>query len=407
MKTLKKTTKLEGVGYDIRGPVADEAARMTAEGVDILCLNTGNPARFGLFAPDFIEDAFRADLRSSEGYSDSQGIAAAIDAICAYSRFKGIEGVTPADVYTGNGVSELISITLQALLDIDDEILIPTPDYPLWTSVATLCGGKVVHYACDEGAGWLPDAADIRKKVTPRTKAIVIINPNNPTGALYPEDNLLEILRIARENELVVFADEIYDRLVMDGLKHSSCAALAPDLFTVTFNGLSKSHMIAGFRCGWMTISGEKSHASDYIEGIHMLASMRLCANVPAQSVIRAALENPFSAAPLLAPGGRLYEQREFIHRAVNDIPGLSAVKPQAAFYLFPKIDKDRFSIKSDERFVLDFLHEHHVLLTHGGGFNWPDTDHFRIVYLPELAELRQITDRLRVFLEAYKQEEY
>ncbi|MDR2610558.1 MAG: pyridoxal phosphate-dependent aminotransferase [Clostridiales Family XIII bacterium] len=405
MKILKKTTKLDGVGYDIRGPVADEAARMTAEGIDIICLNTGNPARFGLFAPKFIEDAFCAGARSAEGYSDSQGIADAIGAICAYSASKGIEGVTPADVYTGNGVSELISITLQALLDNGDEILIPTPDYPLWTSVATLCGGKVVHYLCDEGAGWLPDAADIRRKVTPRTKAIVIINPNNPTGALYPEDNLLEILKIARENELVVFADEIYDRLVMDGLTHSSCAALAPDLFTVTFNGLSKSHMIAGFRCGWMVISGEKAHAADYIEGIHMLASMRLCANVPAQSVIRAALDEPFSAAPLIEPGGRIYEQREFIHRAINDIPGLSAVKPQAAFYLFPKIDKKKFAIKDDERFVLDFLHEHHVLLTHGGGFNWPDTDHFRIVYLPELTELRHIADRLRLFLETYHQE--
>jgi alanine-synthesizing transaminase len=263
-----------------------------------------------------------------------------------------------------------------------------------------------VHYTCDEQAGWLPDAADIRRKVTPRTKAIVIINPNNPTGALYPKDNLLDILRIARENELVVFSDEIYDRLVMDGLEHQSCAALAPDLFTVTFNGLSKSHMIAGFRCGWMTLSGERSHAADYIEGVGMLASMRLCANVPAQSVIKSALSEPFSAAPLLAPGGRLYEQREFIHRAVNDIPGLSAVKPQAAFYLFPKIDKERFSLRDDERFVLDFLHEHHVLLTHGRGFNWPDTDHFRIVYLPELPELRRIADRLRAFLADYSQKE-
>jgi alanine-synthesizing transaminase len=405
MKTIQKTTKLEGVGYDIRGPVADEAARMTAEGIDIISLNTGNPARFGLFAPQFIEDAFIAGIRGSEGYSDSQGIPDAVDAICEYSKSKGIEGVTPADVYTGNGVSELISITLQALIDNGDEILIPTPDYPLWTSIAALCGGNVIHYTCDEGAGWLPDAADIRKKVTPRTKAIVIINPNNPTGALYPKENLLEILEIARQHELIVFADEIYDRLVMDGEKHYSCAALAPDLFTITFNGLSKSHMIAGFRCGWICMSGEKNHAADYIEGIHMLASMRLCANVPAQSVIRAALAEPFSALPLLQPGGRLYEQREFIWRAVNDIPGLSAVKPKAAFYLFPKIDKEKFRIADDEQFVLDFLHEHHVLLTHGRGFNWPDADHFRIVYLPELSELRTIADRLKTFLETYKQD--
>jgi alanine-synthesizing transaminase len=404
MEIIRKTTKLDGVGYDIRGPVANEAARMTAEGVDIICLNTGNPARFGFYAPQSIEDAFVAGIRDSEGYSDSQGIPSAIDAVCEYSKFKGVRGVTPTDVYTGNGVSELISIALQALLDNGDEILIPTPDYPLWTSVAALCGGNVVHYACDEGADWLPDIADIRAKVTPRTKAIVIINPNNPTGALYPRENLLEILEIARQNELIVFADEIYDRLVMDGERHYSCAALAPDLFTVTFNGLSKSHMIAGFRCGWMTMAGEKKHAADYIEGVHMLASMRLCANVPAQSVIKAALAEPFSAAHLLAPGGRIYEQREFIWRAVNAIPGLSAVKPKAAFYLFPKIDAAKFSITDDEQFVLDFLHEHHVLLTHGRGFNWRGVDHFRIIYLPELAELKVITKRLELFLGTYKQ---
>jgi alanine-synthesizing transaminase len=404
MKTIRKTTKLDGVGYDIRGPVANEAERMTEEGVDIICLNTGNPARFGFYAPKFIEDAFIAGIRDSEGYADSRGITDAIDAICEYSKFKGIRGVMPADVYTGNGVSELISIALQALLNNGDEILIPTPDYPLWTSIATLCGGNVVHYICDEGADWLPDAADIRGKITSRTKAIVIINPNNPTGALYPKENLSEILEIARQNELIVFADEIYDRLVMDGEQHCSCAALAPDLFTITFNGLSKSHMIAGFRCGWATISGERKHAADYIEGIHMLASMRLCANVPAQSVIKAALAKPFSASPLLEPGGRLYEQREFIWNAVNDIPGLSAVKPKAAFYLFPKIDKAKFSITDDEQFVLDFLHEHHVLLTHGRGFNWPDTDHFRLIYLPELEELKVISKRLELFLGTYKQ---
>jgi alanine-synthesizing transaminase len=405
MKPLYKTRRLDNVGYDIRGAAVDEAARMTREGIPVVALNTGNPPLFGFHAPESVEDAIRKHVRSSEGYSDSYGIEDAIEAIKAYSASKGIEGLGYGDVFTGNGTSELISIALQALLDSRDEVLVPTPDYPLWTSMITLCGGKAVGYICDEDAGWMPDASDIRRKISPRAKAIVIINPNNPTGALYSKDALLEILDIARKNDLVVFADEIYDRLIFDGAKHYSCAALAPDLFTVTFNGLSKSHMIAGFRCGWAVMSGRRGHAADYIEGVRMLTSMRQCANVPSQSVVSAALSDAYSAAPLLAPGGRLYEQREFIFKAINDIPGLSSTKPQAAFYLFPRIDTERFGIYDDERFVLDFLYEHHVLMTRGRGFNWLAPDHFRIVYLPRLADLERIADRLGRFLDAYRQQ--
>jgi alanine-synthesizing transaminase len=404
MREIRKTRKLDNVGYDIRGPVSDEAARMAREGIDIIALNTGNPSPFGFYAPEAVEAAMSENIRASEGYSDSYGIPEAIEAIRDYSARKGIPDVGYGDVFTGNGVSELISISLQALIDSGDEILVPTPDYPLWTSVVTLCGGAARGYICDEAADWAPDISDIRSKITPRTKAIVVINPNNPTGALYPKDNLLEIMDIAREHGLVVFSDEIYDRLVFDGAEHHSCAALAPDVFTVTLNGLSKSHMLAGFRCGWMVVSGEKKRAADYIEGIRMLASMRLCANVPSQSVIKTALSDAYSAAPLLQPGGRLYEQREFIYEAVNDIPGLSSTKPQAAFYLFPRMDTERFGVHDDELFVLDFLHEHHVLMTHGKGFNWPEPDHFRIVYLPPLDDLRSIADKLKVFLKTYRQ---
>jgi alanine-synthesizing transaminase len=404
MREYHKTSKLDNVGYDIRGPVADEAARMIGEGTEIISLNTGNPANFGLFAPVEIEKALITNIRMAEAYSESHGIPAAIEAIQAYCGTKGIKDVGAGDVITGNGVSEMINIALQALLENGDEILIPSPDYPLWTSVATLCGGKVVHYLCDETADWYPDVDDIRRKVSSRTRAIVIINPNNPTGALYGQDVLIEILEIARQHQLIVFSDEVYDRLVMDGATHVSTASLAPDLFTVTFNGLSKSHMIAGFRCGWMTFSGNRAAAKDYIEGMLMLASMRLCANVLAQSVIPTALQNPYSAAPLLMPGGRIYEQREAIYQAISAIPGLSSTKPKAAFYLFPKIDVKKYHIRDDEQFVLDFLHEHHVLMTHGRGFNWPDADHFRIVYLPEVEALRGIADKMRAFLENYSQ---
>lgn len=404
MRYFSKSKKMEGVGYDIRGPVLEEADRMIAKGISVLKLNTGNPAPFGFLAPDSVIEALINNLQVAEGYSDSRGLLEARQAIVDYCKTKGIPNVGINDVYTGNGVSELISITMQALLNPGDEILIPTPDYPLWTSCATLAGGKVVHYFCDESNDWLPDVDDIRRKVSAKTKAMLIINPNNPTGALYPKDLLEEMVEVARQNDLMLFSDEIYDRLLFDGLTHTSTAALAPDMFCVTLNGLSKSHMVAGFRCGWMCLSGRKEIAGDYVEGLRMLASMRLCSNVPSQAVIKAALDISGSADVLLEPGGRLYEQREFIYNAINVIPGLSAVKPKAALYLFPKIDIKKFNIHNDEQFVLDFLKAHHILITHGRGYYWPEPDHFRIIYLPEVEQLRRVTDSLRQFLSSYHQ---
>jgi len=307
------------------------------------------------------------------------------------------------DIYTGNGVSELISMSMQGLLDEGDEILIPSPDYPLWTAAATLAGGTVIHYLCDEQADWNPDLDDIKKKITNKTKGIVVINPNNPTGALYPKEVLAEIVQVAREHELIIFADEIYDRLVMDDREHVAIASLAPDLMTVSFNGLSKSHRIAGFRVGWMCLCGDKSKAQGYIEGLNMLSSMRLCSNVPAQQIIQTALGGYQSADELLLPGGRLYEQREYITNRLNNIPGISAVKPKAAFYIFPKIDTKMYHITNDEKFALDFLKEQHVLLVHGGGFNWTTPDHFRIVYLPRLEELKIAMDKFELFLSTYR----
>jgi len=404
MRTFEKATKMNDICYDIRGPVTDLADKLSAEGVDILKLNTGNPATFGFNAPDEIIEKLIADVRLAQGYSHSKGLLPARTAIAEYCATKGIEGVTENDVYTGNGVSELITMSMQALLNNGDEVLVPSPDYPLWTGSITLSGGCAVHYMCDEKSDWYPDISDMRRKITTRTKAIVIINPNNPTGALYPRELLLKITELARENDLILFSDEIYDRLVMDDLEHISTAALAPDLFTVTFNGLSKSHLIAGFRCGWMCLSGDKRRAKGYIDGLNMLSSMRLCSNVLSQTMIPVALEHYNSADPLLKPGGRIYEQREFITKAICDIPGLSAVKPKAAFYLFPKIDTERFGITNDEQFAVDFLHAHHVLITHGGGFHWDEPDHFRLVYLPEIEDLKLLANRLSCFLETYHQ---
>lgn len=405
MKTFQKSHKLDNVCYDIRGPVMDEANRMIAAGETILKLNIGNPAPFGFRAPDEVIETMSGNLTSTEGYSDSKGLLSARQAIADYCvNVKHIAGVTPDDIYTGNGASELITMSMQGLLDNGDEVLVPAPDYPLWTASVTLAGGKAVHYICDEQAEWYPDIADIRSKITPRTKGIVIINPNNPTGALYPRELLEEIAQIARENGLIVYSDEIYDRLVMDGLEHTSISAIAPDIFSVTFNGLSKSHLIAGYRCGWMTLCGEKSHVKGYIEGLNLLSSMRLCSNVPAQSLIPVALKNTDTTKELLVPGGRVYEQREFIWKAINDIPGMSAVKPKAAFYIFPKMDIQKFHITDDEQFVLDFLREKKILLTHGGGFHWETPDHFRIVYLPRLDVLSQAADGLRDFLASYQQ---
>ncbi|WYJ80804.1 alanine-synthesizing transaminase AlaT [Enterococcus sp. DIV1094] len=404
MREFEKSNKLEGVSYDVRGPVLEEAERMQEEGISILKLNTGNPAPFGFEAPNEVIRDLIMNARDSEGYSDSKGIFSARKAIEQYCQLKKFPNVTINDIYTGNGVSELITMCMQGLLDNGDEVLVPMPDYPLWTASVSLAGGKPVHYVCDEQAEWYPDIDDIKSKVTSRTKAIVIINPNNPTGALYPKELLEEIVKIAREYQLIIYSDEIYDRLVMDGLEHIPIATLAPDLFVVTLNGLSKSHRVAGFRVGWMVLSGDKSNVKGYIEGLNMLSSMRLCSNVLSQQIIQTALGGYQSVDELLLPGGRIYEQREYIYNAINDIPGLSAVKPKAAFYIFPKIDTKRFNISNDEQFVLDFLHEHKILLVHGGGFNWPDPDHFRIVYLPKLDDLKVTAKKMREFLTTYQQ---
>lgn len=403
MRSFEKSHKLDNVCYDIRGPVMDEAARMEAQGEKILKLNIGNPAYFGFRAPDNILAMMENNLDSTEGYSDSKGLLRAREAIVRYCRKKNIPDVTVNDVYTGNGVSELITMSMQGLLDNGDEILVPAPDYPLWTASVTLAGGTAVHYICDEKSDWYPDIEDIERKITSKTKGIVVINPNNPTGMLYPKEVLERIVDVARRHELILFADEIYDRLVMDGKKHVALASLAPDLLTLCFNGLSKSHLIAGYRCGWMCLAGEKSKAKGYIEGLNLLSSMRLCSNVPAQSVIPTALDDANAAEEIILPGGRIYEQRECIWKRLNEIPGISAVKPDAAFYVFPKMD-ERFNIRDDEKFALDFLKEKKILITHGGGFHWETPDHFRVVYLPELDVLNESCDRMVEFFDNYKQ---
>ena len=404
MRKFEKSSKLDNVCYDIRGPVMDEANRMISEGIDVLKLNIGNPAPFGLYAPDEIVKDMMMNLRDTEGYSDSKGLFNARKAIMQYCQLKKIPNVGMDDIYTGNGVSELITMSMQGLLDYGDEILVPAPDYPLWTASVTLAGGTAVHYICDEQSDWMPDIDDIRKKVTPRTKGIVVINPNNPTGALYPKDILEQIVQVARENDLILFADEIYDRLVMDGNEHVALASLAPDLFTISFNGLSKSHRVAGYRVGWMCLCGDKSNVQGYIEGLNLLSSMRLCSNVPAQSIIQTALGGYQSADELLVPGGRIYEQREFIYNALCDIPGISVVKPKAAFYIFPKMDVKKFNITNDEQFALDLLKEKKILITCGTGFNWGEPDHFRIVYLPNLMQLEESMGRMKDFFSYYHQ---
>ncbi len=404
MNLFKKSSKLDNVLYDVRGPVLDEASRMEEAGSKILKLNIGNPAPFGFEAPEEVLLDMRHGLNNAQGYSESKGIFPARKAIMQYAQLKNIPDVTINDIYTGNGVSELINLCMQALLNEGDEILIPAPDYPLWTATATLAGGKAVHYICDEQAEWYPDINDIKNKITNRTKAIVIINPNNPTGALYPKEILEEIINVAREHRLIIFSDEIYDRLLFDNGKHISVASLAPDLFCVTFSGLSKSHMIAGFRIGWMILSGRKDLAKDYIEGINMLSNMRLCSNVPAQSIVQTALGGYQSVENYVMPGGRICEQRDYIYKALKDIPGVSAVKPKAAFYIFPKLDIKKFNIHNDEQFALDFLKEKKVLIVHGKGFNWAEPDHFRIVSLPQLSVLEESIGKLASFLSTYKQ---
>ena len=404
MRTFEKSSKLDYVCYDIRGPIMDEAQRMSEQGIDILKLNIGNPAPFGFKAPKEIEEAIGNNAAITEGYSDSKGLVSAREAILKYCQSTNMPNVSIDDIYTGNGVSELITMSMNGLLNYGDEVLVPMPDYPLWTASVTLAGGKAVHYRCDDKQNWYPDIKDMESKITPKTKAIVVINPNNPTGALYPTEILEQIVDLARKHELILFADEIYDRLVMDGKEHIALSSLAPDLLTVSFNGLSKSHLIAGYRCGWMVLCGEKKHAKGYIEGIKLLSAMRLCSNVPAQSLIPVALDNLESTKELLVPGGRIYEQREVIYNALNEIDGLSVVKPTAAFYMFPKLDIKKFGIIDDEKFVLDFLKEKHILFTHGGGFHWDQPDHFRVVFLPEVSVLSTAADRLNDFLSTYHQ---
>lgn len=403
MRQFDKSSKLEHVAYDIRGPILDEADRMIANGERILRLNTGNPAAFGFEAPDEVIRDLIMNARNSEGYVDSKGLFSARKAIMQYCQLKGFPDVDVNDIYIGNGVSELIPMALQALLENDDEVLVPMPDYPLWTACVSLSGGKAVHYVCDESANWYPDLDDIRSKITARTKALVIINPNNPTGALYPREILEEMVEIARQNNLIIMADEIYDRLVMDGGEHVAIASLAPDVFCVSMNGLSKSHRIAGFRVGWMVLSGPKSHVKGYIEGINMLSNMRLCSNVLAQQVVQTSLGGIQSVDKLLLPGGRIYEQRNFIHKAINDIPGLSAVKPQAGLYIFPKIDQEMYRIDDDEEFCLRLLKQEKVMLVPGKGFNWNQPDHFRIVYLPTVEELGDVQEKITRVLNQYK----
>ena len=404
MERFPKSDKLEHVCYDIRGPVHKEALRLEEEGHKILKLNIGNPAPFGFEAPDEILVDVLRNLPSAQGYCDSKGLYSARKAIVQYYQSKDIRSVTVNDVYIGNGVSELITMAMQALLNDGDEVLIPMPDYPLWTAAATLAGGKAVHYLCDEQADWFPDVEDIKSKVTSRTKAIVVINPNNPTGAVYSKELLLDIVEVARQNNLIIFADEIYDKILYDGAVHHHIAALAPDLLTVTFNGLSKAYRVAGFRQGWMILSGPKKHAKGYIEGLDMLASMRLCANVPMQHAIQTALGGYQSINEFILPGGRLLEQRNKAYELLNQIPGISCTKPMGALYMFPKIDIKKFNIYDDEKMVFDLLAQEKVLLVHGRGFNWHSPDHFRIVTLPYVHQIEEALGKFARFLSHYHQ---
>lgn len=404
MKPIVRAGRMKPVHSDIRGPLFVEAMKRQKQGIDILKLNTGNPATFGFGLPDSIKNALMEHMQDGVGYCDFKGMPQARQAICDYETSKGIKGITPDDVFIGNGVSEVVSFALTPLLNDGDEVLVPSPSYSLWGNSVYLEDGKPVFYTCDEQANWYPDIQDIRSKITDKTKAIVIINPNNPTGALYPKEVLQQIVELAREHQLIIFSDEIYDRLVMDGLEHVSIASLAPDLFCVTFSGLSKSHMIAGFRIGWMILSGNKAIAKDYIEGLKMLSNMRLCSNVPAQSVVQTALGGHQSVNDYIIPGGRIYEQREYVYKAFCDIPGITAVKPKAAFYMFPKIDTKKFNITNDEKFALDLLRDKKLLIVHGGGFNWGQPDHFRVVYLPRIEVLKDAVGKLTDFLSYYHQ---
>ena len=403
-RELRQSSKLADVCYDIRGPVLVEAKRLEDEGHRILKLNIGNPAPFGFEAPEEILVDMAGNLAGAVGYTDSKGILSARRAVAQYYQTKPIAGVDVEDIYLGNGVSELIVMSLQAMLNDGDEVLIPAPDYPLWTAAVNLAGGKAVHYICDEQADWMPDLADVEAKVSDRTKALVIINPNNPTGAVYSREVMDGLVDIARRHGLVIMSDEIYDKILYDDAEHVSAATLAPDLFCITMNGLSKSYRIAGYRAAWMVLSGPKEHVSDYIEGLNILSNMRLCANAPAQHIIATALGGRQSINDLVLPGGRLLEQRDTAWKLVNDIPGVSAVKPKGALYIFPRLDPARYPIHDDERFALDLLRAEHMLIVQGTGFNWPRPDHFRIVTLPRVEDLEDAIGRLARFLETYKQ---
>ena len=403
MKTVQKSAKLSNVCYDIRGPIMDAAKQMEEDGHKIIKLNIGNLAVFGFDAPEEVQQDMIRNLPNSAGYSDSKGIFAARKAVMHETQRQGIKGVTLDDIYLGNGASELIALATNALLDNGDEMLLPAPDYPLWTAVTSLSGGTPVHYMCDEDNGWMPNLQDIRAKITPRTKAIVVINPNNPTGALYSKELLLEILQLAREHGLVVFADEVYDKVLYDDVKHTPLGSLSADVLTITFNSLSKAYRSCGYRAGWMVISGDKKPAKDYIEGLNMLSNMRLCANVPGQWAVQTALGGHQSIDELVKEGGRLRVQRDVAWELINAIPGVSCVKPKAALYMFPRLDPEIYPIKDDQEFFLEVLQETKVMLVQGTGFNWHSPDHFRIVFLPHEDDLREAIGRVAKFLEGWR----
>ncbi|MGE8546514.1 pyridoxal phosphate-dependent aminotransferase [Alcaligenes sp. Marseille-Q7550] len=403
MKTIKKSSKLANVLYDIRGPIMDRAKQMEDEGQKLIKLNIGNLAVFGFDAPEEIQLDMIRNLPNSAGYSDSKGIFAARKAVMHYTQEQGIEGVTLEDIYLGNGASELIAMATNALLDDGDELLLPMPDYPLWTAVTSLSGGTPVHYLCDEANGWIPDLEDIRSKITPRTKGIVVINPNNPTGVLYPDSVLQALVDIAREHGLVLLADEVYDKVLFDDLKHTALASLSTDVLTLTFNSLSKSYRACGYRAGWLVISGDKSAAADYIEGLSMLANMKLCANVPGQWAIQTALGGYQSIKDLVCEGGRLRRQRDLAYELITAIPGVTCVMPHAALYMFPRLDPEVYPIKDDRLFFLQLLEATRVMLVQGTGFNWPHPDHFRMVFLPHEPDLREAISRMAKFLKDYR----
>ena len=403
VKSIQKSNKLNNVCYDIRGPVLEKAKQMEEEGQKIIKLNIGNLAVFGFDAPDEIQQDMIRNLPVSAAYSDSKGIFAARKAVMHYTQERGIRGVTLEDIYLGNGASELIVMATNALLNDGDEMLLPAPDYPLWTAAVSLSGGTPVHYLCDEANEWMPDLDDIRSKITPRTKGIVVINPNNPTGALYSDELLKGIIAIAREHGLIIFADEVYDKILYDDVKHTAIGSLSEDVLTITFNSLSKSYRSCGYRAGWMVVSGDKRGAEDYIEGLNMLSSMRLCANVPGQWAIQTALGGYQSIQELVAPGGRMRRQRDLAHELITAIPGVSCVKPKAALYMFPRLDPEIYPIKDDQAFIRELLEQERILLVQGTGFNWPAPDHFRIVFLPHEDDLRESINRLARFLEGYR----